>query len=44
MILEVAMGPNEDLSSDGDFQCHLDNPCSRLAREFLLLLLLHRWA
>ena len=38
-MLGMEMGPNEDLPSDGDFQCHLDNLCSRLAREFLLFLL-----
>ncbi len=43
-MLGMKMGPKEELSSDGDFQCHLDNLCSRVAREFLLLLLLHRWA
>ena len=33
------MGPKEDLSSDGDFQCHFDNLCSWVAQEFLLFLL-----
>ena len=39
-MLGMEMGPKEELSSDGDFQCHLDNLCSRLAQQFLLLLLL----